>query len=108
VDSVREFYVALVQASGGSQTGVVGQTVDFMLDAMEGLKQRALYEPGICSPQSEKSIVQNLMRILGVNTLELEDPAPNSVAADMSRLIINHDPSELSLAAIVLETPPEV
>lgn len=70
VDSVREFYIGLlqaVQAAGGAKGVDRPQAVNFMLDAMEGLKQRALYEPGICSPRSEQSIIENLLRILGVD-----------------------------------------
>lgn len=68
-DSVREFYVGLLQAvkaTGAAADVDEQQAVDFMLDAMEGLKQRALYDPSICSSASERSICHNLLRILGV------------------------------------------
>ena len=69
VESVREFYTNLV-ADAKKDGGIIVEdeknAVGFMLDAMEGIKQRALYEPGICSSDSEKAICQNLLRILGV------------------------------------------
>ncbi len=69
VDSVREFYIGLLQAVNGAEAAPGSsseQAVDFMLDAMEGLKQRALYDPSICTRDSEQCICQNLLRILGV------------------------------------------
>lgn len=67
-DSVREFYIGLLKAAvaaGGVKAANPEQAVDFMLSAMEGLKLRAQYEPHLCSPESERTIVASLKRSLG-------------------------------------------
>ncbi len=67
-DSVREFYIGLLKAAvaaGELRASRPGEAVDFMLSAMEGLKLRAQYEPHLCSPNSERSIVANLKHSLG-------------------------------------------
>jgi AcrR family transcriptional regulator len=67
-DSVREFYIGLLKAAvtaGELKVADPEQAVDFMLSAMEGLKLRAQYEPHLCSPESERSIVTSLKRSLG-------------------------------------------
>jgi len=67
-DTVREFYIGLTKAAvaaGDLKVADPEQAVDFMLSAMEGLKLRAQYEPHLCSPESERSIVANLKRSLG-------------------------------------------
>ncbi|MCX8108368.1 MAG: TetR/AcrR family transcriptional regulator [Verrucomicrobiae bacterium] len=67
-DSVREFYIGLVKAA--SLAGAVHVTdpehaVNLMLAAMEGIKLRALFEPGICSPAEEARTLAGLKEILG-------------------------------------------
>jgi len=67
-DTVREFYIGLVKAAvaaGELKVADPEGAVDFMLSAMEGLKLRAQYEPHLCSPESERSIVVSLKRSLG-------------------------------------------
>jgi AcrR family transcriptional regulator len=65
---VREFYIGLVEAAraaGQIKTSDSRLAVDFMLEAMEGIKQRALFEPQICSKTEEKVINEGLMEIIG-------------------------------------------
>jgi hypothetical protein len=38
-----------------------------LLESMEGVKLRALYEPRICSGPEEELIVQNLLSIAGIS-----------------------------------------
>jgi AcrR family transcriptional regulator len=67
-ETVREFYISLVKAAvatGQVKTGSPEHAVDFMLSAMEGLKLRALYEPHICSAESEKTILETLKHSVG-------------------------------------------
>ena len=65
--SVREFYIGLVEAAraaGQLKTRDSRKAVDFLLEAMEGIKQRALFEPHICSKSEEKTIIEGLMEII--------------------------------------------
>ena len=67
-DSVREFYMGLVQAaslSGQMKIDDPERAVNLMLEAIEGIKLRAMFEPQICSPREESEIVKSLMEILG-------------------------------------------
>jgi hypothetical protein len=41
------------------------RAVDWMLATMEGIKQRAAFEPEICTPDERETMVQGLVRILG-------------------------------------------
>lgn len=66
-DRVRELHVGLVEAACGQGEMEVAdprQAVDWMLVAMEGLKQRAAFEPGICTPDALDATVAGLLRIL--------------------------------------------
>jgi AcrR family transcriptional regulator len=76
---VREFYVGLVTAAQRSEA-VSGRDarrdVDLMLEAMEGLKLRAGFEPHIAKPAERQAIVEGL---LGIFWLGL----PNAVAKRM-------------------------
>lgn len=68
-DAVREFYVGLVEdarAAGRVRTNDAERDVGLMLSAMEGFKLRALFEPGLCAPESERIIGDELLGILGV------------------------------------------
>jgi AcrR family transcriptional regulator len=64
--SVREFYVGLVtaaQAAGAIPDGNARREVDLMLEAMEGLKLRAGFEPHIAEPSEQRAIVEGLLGI---------------------------------------------
>ncbi len=64
--SVREFYVGLVvaaQATGKLPAGDARRAVDLMLEAMEGLKLRAGFEPHIAEPAEQRAIVEGLLGI---------------------------------------------
>lgn len=74
-DTVRELYIGLLdaaKAAGLVDAGDPRRAVNLMLTALEGVKQRALFEPAICNPADQRAIVEDLMRILGA-------PAPNGV-----------------------------
>ena len=65
--SVREFYVGLVMAgvaSGQMQTEDARRSVDLMLDAMEGIKLRASFEPQIADTSTQVELVEGLWGIL--------------------------------------------
>ncbi len=67
-DAVRELYIGLLEAV--ADAGLVGagdprRAVNLMLTALEGVKQRALFEPAICNPADQRAIIEDLMRILG-------------------------------------------
>jgi AcrR family transcriptional regulator len=67
-DSVREMYVGLVVAARKArQIRVVNprQVVDLMLAAIEGIKQRAAFEPQVLDDCERESMVEGLMQILG-------------------------------------------
>ena len=65
-DAVREFYVGLVAAAqtnkAVSECGA-RRDVDLMLEAMEGLKLRAGFEPHIAKPSERRAIVEGLLGI---------------------------------------------
>ena len=66
-DSVREVYMTLVSEVSPAQKqskAVVRRNVDLMLEAMEGLKLRAGFEPHIAKPKERQSVVDGLFRIL--------------------------------------------
>ncbi len=65
-DAVRTFYVGLVTAArndGGIATGDARRAVDLMLEAMEGLKLRAGFEPHIARPAERRAIVAGLLGV---------------------------------------------
>ena len=65
--SVREFYVGLVMAgvaNGKLATRDAHQAVDLMLEAIEGIKLRASFEPHIAEPSEQAALVDGLWRIL--------------------------------------------
>ena len=67
-DSVREFYISLVEAgrSGGQLRVSNSETaVDLMLAAMEGIKLQAFFDNRLCTPDGEKAILRNLKKSLG-------------------------------------------
>jgi AcrR family transcriptional regulator len=66
-DTVRELYVGLINAacaSGQVEVADPRHAVDWMLAAIEGIKQRAAFEPQICNPDERETMVQGLLRIL--------------------------------------------
>jgi AcrR family transcriptional regulator len=71
-DTVRELIIGLLRAA--QARGEVGrieprEAADWMLATVEGLKQRASFEPEICTPSQRDAIVRGLMKIL-TNTAE--------------------------------------
>lgn len=68
-DSVRESFVGLVRAARGDRGGAAAErdarrAVDLMLEAMEGLKLRAGFEPHIAAAREQRDLVDDLMGIL--------------------------------------------
>lgn len=66
-DNAREMFVALVEAAriaGQLEVEDARKAVNVMLDALEGIKLRALYEPELCSPEAERITSEQLMGIL--------------------------------------------
>lgn len=65
-DAVRAFYVDLVMAAqrdGSLAKGDARRDVDLMLEAMEGLKLRAGFEPHIAKTTERRAIVEGLMGV---------------------------------------------
>lgn len=76
-DTVREMFVGLVQAAvarGQLDVPDPRQAVDWMLATLEGIKQRAAFEPQICTPRERENLVEGLRRILGAASV-----APHAV-----------------------------
>lgn len=71
--SVREMYIGLVLAAaqtGGIVVNDAEGAVNLMLETMEGVKLRALFEPHICSLVEERKILEGLKQILGFPNLK--------------------------------------
>jgi hypothetical protein len=65
--AVREFFVGLVaaaQQSGRVPAGDARRAVDLMLEATEGIKLRAAFEPEIADPQEQRELAEALLQIL--------------------------------------------
>ncbi len=65
-DAVRAFYIGLVTAAqrdGSLSEGDVRRDVDLMLEAMEGLKLRAGFEPHIARSAERRVIVEGLLGV---------------------------------------------
>ena len=63
---VREFYVGLVaaaQAAGRLPPGDTRRHVDLMLEAMEGLKLRAGFEPQVAAAEAQQAAVESLLGV---------------------------------------------
>ena len=78
-DTVRELFVGLVRAAsqnGQLQASDPRRAVDWMLATIEGIKQRAAFEPEICTPGEREAMVQGLVRILGH-----VEPPPKSISS---------------------------
>lgn len=70
-DTVRELMIALVRAaSAKGQLDAVDSrcAVDWMLAAIEGIKQRASFEPEICTPDEREALVRGLLRIVATTS----------------------------------------
>ena len=70
-DTVRELFVGLVQAAvtrGQLQVAEPRRSVDLMLATIEGIKQRAAFEPQICTPQERETLVGSLLGIVRTTT----------------------------------------
>ena len=84
-DTVREIFVGLVQAAvarGQLDVPDPRQAVDWMLATLEGIKQRAAFEPQICTPREREHLVQGLLRILGAASAgPCELPVTDGVAS---------------------------
>jgi AcrR family transcriptional regulator len=66
-DSARELHVGLIQAAqaqGQIRVADPRQAVDWMMAATEGIKQRAAFEPEICTPEQREATIRGLMRII--------------------------------------------
>lgn len=66
-DTVRELFIGLVQAAntqGCLNVGDPRSAVNWMLAAIEGIKQRASFEPEICTPDQREVMVQGLLHIV--------------------------------------------
>ena len=66
-DTVRELLIGLVRSAvGAGQLHVADprQAVDWMLATIEGIKQRATFEPEICTTDGREAMVEGLLRIV--------------------------------------------
>jgi AcrR family transcriptional regulator len=66
-DTVRELFIGLVQAAcAHNQLDVADprRAVDWMLATIEGIKQRASFEPEICTPDEREAMVKGLLCIV--------------------------------------------
>ena len=66
-NSVREYYVGLVSAGvaqGRLETKDPRAAVDLMLEAIEGVKLRASFEPHIAEAAEQQALVEGLLGIL--------------------------------------------
>jgi hypothetical protein len=82
-DTVRELFIGLVQAAcaqGQIEVADPRQAVDWMLATIEGIKQRASFEPEICTPDQREAMVDGLLRILVVATQPRETKKPTKTA----------------------------
>lgn len=70
-DTCREVFVGLVQAAnnkGQFEVSDPRRAVDWMLAAIEGIKQRAAFEPEICTPDEREAMVNGLLRIVAIGS----------------------------------------
>jgi AcrR family transcriptional regulator len=66
-DSARSLFVELIETAcdaGKIQVGDPREAVDMMFAALEGIKQRATFEPEICQTSERNKIVEGLLKIL--------------------------------------------
>ena len=77
-DTVRELYVGLVRAAhatGQLRVADPRRAVDWMLATVEGIKQRASFEPEICTPDERETMVKGLLRIVSEIDVSTTQPA---------------------------------
>lgn len=70
-DTVRELMIALVQAAcakGQLNVPDPRSAVNWLLAATEGIKQRASFEPEICTPDERESMVRGLLQIISATS----------------------------------------
>lgn len=80
-DSVRSLFVHFVEkacAEGALQVSDPRRAVDWMLATIEGIKQRAAFEPEICTPDERNALLKGLLRIVS----EVEAPQRAASASD--------------------------
>jgi len=66
-DIVRELFIRLVRSAvdaGQTHVSDPRASVNWMLATIEGIKQRAAFEPEICTPSERESIVAGLLKIV--------------------------------------------
>jgi AcrR family transcriptional regulator len=88
-DSVREVYIGLVLAASSAGQMRVRDArlgVDFMLEAMEGVKLRAMYEPHICSKANEEVFTEGFLRIISESSATAEVSLPKKAPTKAKRL----------------------
>jgi AcrR family transcriptional regulator len=67
--TVCDQYTRLLEAAcaqGHIQVADPRAAVEWMVAAIDGIKQRATFEPGICTPEHCDQVVEGLMRIVAV------------------------------------------
>jgi AcrR family transcriptional regulator len=82
-DTIRELMIGLVQSVCAQRQIKVAdprRAVDWMMAATEGIKQRASFEPEICSPDERETMIQGLLHIL----CEIDFPTRPSKISDVS------------------------
>jgi AcrR family transcriptional regulator len=66
-DTARELFIGLVQAAcaeGQLEVADPRRAVDWMLATLEGIKQRAAFEPEICTPDERELTIKNLLHMV--------------------------------------------
>jgi AcrR family transcriptional regulator len=66
-DTARELFVGIVQAAcaeGQLEVADPRRTVDWMLATLEGIKQRAAFEPEICTPDEREATTRGLLQMV--------------------------------------------
>ena len=85
-DTVRELLVGLLRAAcvrGKIDVADPRQAVDWMLATIEGIKQRATFEPEICTAEHREALVAGLMRIAcGASAQMPGSPVPAASAGE--------------------------
>ena len=86
-DTCREIFVGLVQAAnnkGQLQVDDPRRAVDWMLAAIEGIKQRAALEPEICTPDEREAMISGLLRIVATASSHTAEVRPLSSGCDLT------------------------
>lgn len=75
-DTCREVFVGLIQAAnnqGQLQVDDPRRAVDWMLATIEGIKQRATFDPAICTPDECDAMVNGLLQIVTTTSNQVGD-----------------------------------